>query len=166
MRRLATFGRCFGIDFNNGRLFVSLPHQKRIQILDHSEENNIDSLIKTSIGAFYLVYLEEKLYCSNNIRNVVFCISTSGCILWELSNDMLQEPFCIAAESTGNLIVSCRRSNSVIFISSDGTRCKSLLRSVKGIKSPRALDICSTSKRIILCDERSKSYLVYKMIYE
>lgn len=163
LRRLNMADRCFGIDYKNGKLYVSLPRHNLIQTLDCSCDYKEECIVHTFGSVFYLTYFEEKLFCSNHNSNILFCLSTSGTKLWEFRNDCLLEPLCLVTDSTGNIYVSCRKSNSIMVISSDGTKSQVLLRSVTGVTHPRALDICSTSNEFMMCDERSSSSLRYKL---
>ena len=163
LRRLKTEDRCFGIDYKYGKLYVSLPRHNSIQILEGTCDYKEECTIYTFGSVFYLTCFEEKLFCSNHKASMLFCLSTSGTKLWEFRNDCLLEPLCLVTDSTGNIYVSCRKSNSIMVISSDGTKGRALLRSVTRVTQPRALDICSTSNEFMMCDERSGSSLRYKL---
>lgn len=163
LRRLKMVDRCFGIDYKNGKLYVSLPRHNMIQTLDCSCGYKKVRIFHTFSSVFYLTCFEEKLFCSNHRENILFCLSTSGTKLWEFRDDYLLEPLCLVTDSTGNIYVSCRKSNCIMLISTDGTKGRALLRSVAGVTHPRALDICSTSNGFMMCDERSGSSLRYKL---
>lgn len=48
IRNLKTEGQCFGIVFAEGKLFICLPHQLAIQILDPENITNMQYTIKTN----------------------------------------------------------------------------------------------------------------------
>ncbi|XP_063423201.1 uncharacterized protein LOC134707413 [Mytilus trossulus] len=161
IERIKTAGQCFGIDHAGGKIYTSLPHTKCIQILDYKNNVSTESTVETVHSAFYIVFSEGKLFCSNHMTNVVFCMLTSGSTLWEYSSDILLEPFCLSLNSKGDLFVACRKNRSVIVISADGSKSTVCLKNVSRIKAPRALNWCPTTDKFVVCDERSGRAIVY-----
>ena len=159
VNKISTIAQCYGIDYADEKVFVALPHLNKIQILDLTKENDIE---RTPYSAYYLTFSSGHLYCSNYIANILFCLSTSGKLVWEYEHNNIREPCATALGPNGYLYVACRQSKSVHSISSDGSEGKVLLRNVREITIPRALDMCSTTKTFILCNEQSGNTILYK----
>ncbi|XP_052091216.1 uncharacterized protein LOC127728065 [Mytilus californianus] len=161
IERIKTAGQCFGIDHADGQIYTSLPHNKCIQVVDYKRNVSTECTLETVHSAFYIVFSEGRLFCSNHMTNVVFCMLTSGSTLWEYRSDILFEPFCMSLDSKGDLFVACRKNRSVIVISADGSKSTVCLKSISRLKAPRALNWCPTTDKFIVCDERSGRAVVY-----
>ncbi|CAC5399741.1 unnamed protein product [Mytilus coruscus] len=161
IERIKTVGQCFGIDNADGQIYTSLPHNKCIQVIDYKRNVSTECTLETVHSAFYVVFSEGRLFCSNHVTSVVFCMLTSGSTLWEYRSDILVEPFCMSLDSKGDLFVACRKNRSIIVISADGSKSTVCLKSISRLKAPRALNWCPTTDKFIVCDERSGTVVVY-----
>ena len=161
IERIKTAGQCFGIDHADGQIYTSLPHKKCIQVIDFKRNVSTESTIETLHSAFYIVFSEGRLFCSNHMTNVVFCMLISGSTLWEYRSDILLEPFCMSLDSKGDIFVACRKNRSVIVISADGSKSTVSLKNVSRLKAPRALNWCQTTDKFVVCDEHSGRAVVY-----
>lgn len=152
IERIKTDEHCFGVDFDGTHYYVSCPRIKQVHIFDSNREDF--KAISTQYSGFYLVKHDDFIVCSNHIENVIFCLSTSGSHIWNLKNNNLLEPLCLAADRVGNIFVSGRRTKCVNKISKDGSSCEVILKDIGGVSIPRAINYCVRSKQLIVCDER------------
>lgn len=160
-KEIHTAFSCYGIDYNNGVYYVSLPYCNKIQVLNDKKE----SYIHTGESAFYLKYNGDKLVCSNHILNKVVCVSVSGISSWEYNekhDKFLTNPLCVSILTTGNILVSCRGTKAVIIISGDGQQSKLIVKAVDTIDRPRALGNIKKNNRFFICDECSGRIYLYK----
>ena len=153
--------KCFGIDHSDTKLYVSIPHIQKIQILDHGNPM-VNTNLSSVKSAFYLRIVDDKLFCSNHVENIIFCLSTSGSILWEFKNELLKEPFCLTPGTNENIFVTCRKQKIVLAVSFDCATWEAITLHVPNVK-PRAIDYCVSNNKLLVCDERSGLSVVFKL---
>jgi hypothetical protein len=124
---ISTSGWCFGITQYEGSLLFceGLIGISRVQLSD----NNISLLIKEEGCPVYTYVITsgDNIYHSNPTTNTVSCHKINGDKLWEFQDvAIIRSPHGVAVDRDLNVYVASLGNNSVVVLSPDGKRCRTV----------------------------------------
>ncbi|XP_071141796.1 uncharacterized protein [Mytilus edulis] len=102
----------------------------------------------------------DNIYYTNKDNDSVTCYDIHGNLKWEFKDTQnLQYPQGISVDNNGNVFVVSRVTNSVLIITPDGKRCKTILSSTDGLSYPRAMHFEPTSNKLLVANENKIAFL-------
>ena len=131
---------CYGITQNDGSLLFCEKSKGilRVQLSD----NTISLLLnqeRCPYGA-YVITSGDNIYHRNKTTNTVSCHKINGDKLWEFQDvAIIRNPHGVAVDRDLNVYVVSRGNASVVVISPDGKRCRTVLGRSDGINNPLAI---------------------------
>jgi DNA-binding beta-propeller fold protein YncE len=153
---------CYGITQNEGSLLLCEGSRgiSRVQVSD----NSIPLLVKqeTFPNGAYVITSGDNIYHTNT-TNKVSCHKINGDKLWEFQDvAIIRTPLGIAVDRDFNVYVASLGSNSVVVISPDGKRCRTVLGESDGIDKPTAIYFDKVKNNLVVCNENGTAFL-YKV---
>lgn len=108
----------------------------------------------------YVAVRGDNIYYTNKDNNSVTCYDIHGNLKWTFKDSTnLQYPQGISVDGNGNVYVAGTNTNTVVVISPDGKRCRTILSSHDGLSIPRALHFKPTSNKLLVANERKFALL-------
>lgn len=99
-----------------------------------------------------IAYINNKIYISKWDANKVYCLTTSGKLLWEFHNDkIIKAPTGIAVDEAENVYVTGLYSNNVVVISDNGRLCMELIKDIEELQQPFAIDYNHKEQKLLVC---------------
>ncbi|XP_052085816.1 E3 ubiquitin-protein ligase TRIM71-like [Mytilus californianus] len=160
MKRSIRVSSCpYGIAVRNDTL-VFCEEGKGIQEIQLKNDSK-KTLVSHCLPIFsYIAVNGDRLYFTNKDENSLTCCDIRGNLEWKLKDIQdLKYPQGISIDSNGNLYVACVKSHSVVLISNDGKRYRTILTAIDGLSSPRALHIERKSNSLLVANERKYAFL-------
>ena len=156
-------GWCYGITQNEGSLLFCVKSRgiSRVQLSDDS----ISLLVKQEgfPHQTYVIPSGDNIYHTNRSTHTVSCHKINGDKLWELQDvAIIREPNGVAIDKDLNVYVACRGNNSVVVISPDGKRCRTVLGESDGIYKPFAIYFDKLKNNLVVCNYNGTTFL-YKV---
>ena len=153
---------CYGITQNEGSLLFCEKSKgiSRVQLSD----NSISLLIKQERfpDCTYVVTSGDNIYHTNNTTNTVSCHQINRDKLWEFQEvAIIREPHGIAVDRDLNVYVVSRGNNSVVVISPDGKRCRTMLGKSDGINNPWAICFDKVKNNLVVCNYNGTAFLYH-----
>ena len=158
-----TSGWCYGITQNEGSLLFCEKSRgiSRVQLSD----NNISLLVKQEEfpDCTYVITSGDNIYHTNRPTHTVSCHKINGDKLWEFQDvAIIRYPQGVAVDRGLNVYVASRDNNSVVVISPDGQRCKTLLGKSDGIDRSTAIYFDKVKNNLVVCNYNGTAFL-YKV---
>ena len=155
-----TSHRCYGITQNEGSLLFceKLRGISRVQLSDDS----ISLLLKKEELPFkaYVISSGDTMYHTNGTTNTVSCHKINGDKLWEFQDvAIISKPRGVAVDNDLNVYVASLGNNSVVVISSDGKRCRTVLGESDGIDRPTAIYFDKVKHNLVVCEHVGTTFL-------
>jgi hypothetical protein len=155
-----TSNMCYGITYNEGSLLFCEKSKgiSRVQLSD----NSISLLVKQEKFPYHthVITSGDNIYHTNNTTNTVSCHKINGDKLWEFQNvAIIREPHGIAVDRDLNVYVVSRSNNSVVVISPDGKRCRTVLGKSEAINNPTAICFDKVKNNLLVCNRRGTAFL-------
>ena len=154
---------CYGITHNEGSFLFCEESRgiSRVQLSD----NSMSLLIKQG-GLPYWTYVTtsgDKIYHTNPSTNTVSCHKINGDKLWEFKDvAIIRSPGGVAVDKDLNVYLASFDDNSVVVISPDGKRCRTVLGISDGIYKPSAIYFDKLKNNLVVCNENGTAFL-YKV---
>ncbi|VDI47694.1 Hypothetical predicted protein [Mytilus galloprovincialis] len=128
-----------------------------VQLNGESEK----ALVSFSMPHFsYVAVHGDNIFYTNENSNSVTCFDILGNLKWKFKDtQILKNPQGISVDNNGNVYVVSRDINSVVIITPDGKRCKTILSSRDSLKSPRAMHFEPTSNKLLVANENKIAFL-------
>ncbi|XP_063405654.1 uncharacterized protein LOC134689613 [Mytilus trossulus] len=159
MRSIKTSAYPFGITLNkNALVYCKIDNGiMEIQLKSDSEK----TIVCLEMPAFsYVAVHDDNIYYTNRDINTVSCYEILGNLKWTFKDEKrLQYPQGISVDSNGNVYVVSRHTHSVVIITPDGKRCRTILSSSDGLHIPRALHFEPTSNKLLVANETKFAFL-------
>jgi len=154
---------CYGITQNEGSLLLCEGSKgiSRVQLSD----NSISLLVKHEWlpNQTYVITSGDNLYHTNNKTNTVSCHKINGDTLWEFEDIAIMiNPRGVAVDKDLNVYVVSDDNNSVVVISPDGKRCRTVLDESDGINQPFAICFDKVKHNLVVCNGNGTAFL-YKV---
>ena len=151
---------CYGIAQNDGSLLFCEKSKGilRVQLSD----NTISLLLKQVRfpDDAYVITSGDNLYHTNNTTNTVSCHKINGDKLWEFHDvAIIRNPHGVAVDRDLNVYVVSRENASVVVISPDGKRCRTVLGRSDGINNPLAICFEKVKNNLVFCNYSGKAFL-------
>ena len=158
-----TSDRCYGITQNDGSLLFCEKSRgiSRVQLSD----NSISLLVKQERCPFqtYVITSGDNIYHTNHATNTVSCHKINGDKLWEFQDGAtIRSPGGVAVDRNLNVYVASFVNNSVVVMSSDGKRCRTVLGESDGIHKPMAICFDKVKNNLVVCNLNGTAFL-YKV---
>jgi len=160
---ISTSDGCYGIT-QNGRSLLFCEYSKGISRVQLSD-NSISLLIKQEgfPDWAYVITSGDNIYHTNPTANTVSCHKISGDKLWEFQDvAILRNPHGVAVDKNLNVYVASMDNDSVVVISPDGKRCRTVLGKSDGIDSPFAICFDKVKNNLVVCNVNGTAFL-YKV---
>ena len=157
-----TSGWCYGITQNEGSLLFCEESRgiSRVQLSD----NSISLLVKQRgfPNWAYVITSEDNIYHTNT-TNTVSCHKINGDKLWEFQDvAIIRSPHGVAVDRDLNVYVASRGNNSVVVISPDGKRSRTVLGESDRIDRPTAIYFDKVKNNLVVCNHNGTAFL-YKV---
>ena len=154
---------CYGITQNEGSLMFCKRTNgiSRVQLSD----NGISLLVKQEgfPSNTYVITSGDNIYHANYKTNTVNCHNINGDKLWEfLDAAIIRNPHGVAVDRDLNVYVCSRDNDSVVVISPDGKRCRTVLGVSDGINKPYAICFDKVKNNLLVCNDHGAAFL-YKV---
>ena len=158
-----TSASCYGITQSEGSLLFCGESRgiSRVQLSD----NSISLLVKHKGFPTwaYVITSEDNIYHTNPTTNTVGCHKINGDKLWEFQDvAIIRNPSGVAVDKDLNVYVVSIGNNSVVVISPDGKRCRTVLGESDGIHCPTAIYFDKVKNNLVVCDRFGTTFL-YKV---
>lgn len=148
---ITTEGRCFGIVYYEGRLYVTVQGIGII-IMDLSG-NLLNTIERDSEFIADVIVDNDRILYSDYIENTVTCCNLNGEEIWVFNEDAVERPQGLAIDNNRNIFVAGTFSGNLTVISSNGKHSKTLLTATDGLNSPRAVYFDKSNSVLLVCDE-------------
>ena len=163
LKKNITSGWCYGIKQNESPLLFCEGSRGilRVQLSD----NSITLLVKHEgfPGYTYVITSGDNIYHTNYKTNTVSCHKINGDKLWEFQDvAIISYPRGVAVDRDLNVYVASRGNDSVVIISSDGKRCRTVLGKSDGIAKPTAIYFDKVKNNLVVCNLHGTAFL-YKV---
>ena len=154
---------CFGITQSEGLLLFCEKSRgiSRVQL----PGNSISLSVNQEGFPFwtYVITSGDNIYHTNYTTNTISCHKINGDKLWELQDiAIIREPFGVAVDRDLNVYVASRSNNSVVVISPDGKRCRTVLGKSDGIDRPYAIYFDKVKNNLVVCNY-NRAIFLYKV---
>ena len=158
-----TSHECYGITQNEGSLLFCERTKgiSRVQLSD----NSISLLIKQEgfPDFTYVITSGDNIYHTNHTTNTVSCHKINGDKLWEFQDvAIIRNPNGVAVDRDLNVYVISIGNNSVVVISPDGKRCRTVLGESDGMHTPTAIYFDKVKNNLVVCNLNGTAFL-YKV---
>ncbi|CAG2195524.1 unnamed protein product [Mytilus edulis] len=149
----------FGIALNKTVLVCCKSGKGIMEVQLNGESEK--ALVSFSMPPFsYVAVHGDNMYYTNKDNHSVTCYDIHGNLKWEFKDTQtLQYPQGISVDNNGNVYVVSRDTHSVVIITPDGERCRTILSSRDGLSSPRALHFEPTSNKLLVANENKIAFL-------
>ena len=160
---IKTSGGCFGITEYEGSLLFCEGSRgiSRVQLSD----NRISLLVKQKrlSSHTYVITSGDNIYHTNPNTYRVSCHKINGDKLWEYQDvAIIRNPCGVAVDGDLNVYVTSKGNNSVVVISPDGKRCRTVLGESDGIYRPFAICFDKVKHNLVVCNYNETAFL-YKI---
>jgi DNA-binding beta-propeller fold protein YncE len=158
-----TYNWCYGITQNEGSLLFCERTKgiSRVQLSD----NSISLLVKQEgfPDFTYVITSGDNIYHTNRTANTVSCHKINGDKLWEFQDvAIIRSPRGVVVDRDLNVYVASESNDSVVVISPDGKRCRTVLGESDGIDNPFAIWFDKVKNNLVVCIFSGKTFL-YKV---
>jgi len=133
----------------------------RVQLSD----NSISLLVKQEgfPDFTYVITSGDNIYHTNRTTKTVSCHKIKGDKLWEFQDvAIIREPYGVAVDRDFNVYVASFYNNSVVVITPDGKRCRTVLGKSDGINKPYAIYFDKVKNNLLVCNFNGTAFL-YKV---
>ncbi|XP_071141808.1 tripartite motif-containing protein 2-like [Mytilus edulis] len=158
-RSIKTSANPFGITLNkNAIVYCKIDNGiMKIQLNSESEK----TIVSLDMSAYsYVAVHDDNIYYTNKDRNTVSCYEILGNLKWTFKDEEnMQYPQGISVDNNGNVYVVSTNTNSVVIITPDGKRCRTILSSRDGLSFPRALHFEPISNKLLVANETDFAFL-------
>ena len=154
---------CYGITQYEGSLLFCEESRgiSRVQLTD----NSIALLVKQEVfpSYTYVIASGDNIYHTNHTTNTISYHKINGDKLWEFQDvAIIRKPFDVAVDKDLNVYVASLDNNSVVVISPDGERCRTVLGESDGIDRPTAIYFDKVKNYLVVCNYNGTVFL-YKV---
>ena len=173
--RMSTKQMCFGIVVVNDLIYITChgyPDSSGgdIRLLDlRGNELKIIGVNRDGSqflqNPYYIAANREgsKLYVSSFYTHEIYCISSSGNVIYKLKDADIVSPHGVYVDSQDNLLVCSRDTDTIQVITEDGIKHKTLLTSYDGVKKPVGIAFRPTDSTLIVSLSDIDVILVVKL---
>jgi DNA-binding beta-propeller fold protein YncE len=130
----------------------------------HLSDNSISLLLKQescSRGA-HVIASGDNIYHTNNTTNIVSCHKINGDKLWEFRDvAIIRYPHGVAVDRDFNVYVASKVNGSVVVISPDGKRCRTVLGKSDGLVNPFAICFDKVKNNLVVCNSGGTAFLYH-----
>ena len=157
---IKTSNWCRGITQNEESLFFCAKSKgiSRVQLSD----NSISLVLKQVRfpDDAYVITSGDNIYHTNNTTNTVSCHKINGDKLWEFQDiAIIRNPRGVAVDRDLNVYVVSKGNDSVVVISPDGKRCRTVLGKSDGINDPTAICFDKVKNNLVVCNCGGTAFL-------
>ncbi|VDI47695.1 Hypothetical predicted protein [Mytilus galloprovincialis] len=149
----------YGITVNKNTLVYCKEGKGIMEVQLNGESDK--ALVCLDMPSFsYVAVYGDNMYYTNKDNHSVTCYDIHGNLKWEFKDtQILRYPQGIAVDNNGNVYVASMDTNSVVIITLDGKRCKTILSSRDGLSKPRAMHFEPTSNKLLVANESKTAFL-------
>ena len=154
---------CFGITQYEGSLLFCEGSRgiSRVQLSD----SRMSLLVKQERfpNWTYVITSGDNIYHTNHTTNTISCHQINGDKLWEFQDvAIIREPRGVAVDRDLNVYVASDGNDSVVVISPDGKRCRTVLGKSDGIDAPTGIYFDKVKNNLVVCNYHGTAFL-YKV---
>lgn len=107
----------------------------------------------------YVARSNDRIYFTKWDVGKIFCCKSTGEEIWAISKEeLLKPPNGITADEGGNIFVTGSFSNNVVFITSDGEKCKQVIGG-SDLQQPIAISYDIKTKRLLVSCSAGKAFV-------
>ena len=123
--------RISGLKYIKGHIIFC--HPLGIQMVNLRSQTITNIVEVKLLGNSYVTSHDDKIYVTNDLVNTVTSYDMKGKMLWEFKDkSKLIDPKGITIDNDGYIYVVGSGTKNVVVISSDGQRCKEILKASRG----------------------------------
>ncbi|XP_071141673.1 tripartite motif-containing protein 2-like [Mytilus edulis] len=158
-RSIKTSANPYGIALKKNTLVYCKEGKGIMEVQLNGESEK--TLVCLDMPSFsYVAVYGDNMYYTNKDNHSVTCYDILGNLKWTFKNTKnLRYPQGIAVDNNGNVYVASMDTNSVVIITLDGKRCKTILSSRDGLSKPRAMHFEPTSNKFLVANETKFAFL-------
>ncbi|XP_071141793.1 uncharacterized protein [Mytilus edulis] len=149
----------YGIALNDNALIYCKSGKGIMEVQWNGESEK--ALVQFIMPHFsYVAVYGDNMYYTNKDNHSVTCYDIHGNLKWTFKNRQnLQYPQGISVDNNENVYVASMATNSVVIITPDGKRCRTILSSCDGLRSPCVLHFEPTSNKLLVANESKTAFL-------
>ncbi|XP_063442834.1 uncharacterized protein LOC134723124 [Mytilus trossulus] len=153
------FQSCYGISYQNGKMYMLVTNEGIVEIDMSGKRLRTIGGKYTKGGIYHLTTTNDRIYCTDSIRNSVYCCSMMGEDIWTFTDRSLTDPWGISADGDQNVFVVGSDSNNLMMIQHDGKVSKTLLTEADGLDYPAPVYYNSHKKLLLVCNVNGDAFL-------
>ncbi|XP_063405907.1 E3 ubiquitin-protein ligase TRIM45-like [Mytilus trossulus] len=153
-RSIRTSGDSYGIAVNGNALVYCKSGTGIMEIKWDGKSEK--ALVQFNMPHYsYVAVHGDNIYYINKDNHSVTCYNIHGNPKWEFRDAQnLRYPQGISIDSDGNVYVASMDTSSLVIITPDGKRCRTILSSRDGLSRPHALHFEPTSNKLLVANEK------------
>ncbi|CAG2190265.1 unnamed protein product [Mytilus edulis] len=150
---------CFGISYQNGNIYILVTNEGIVEMDVSGKRLRTIGGKYAEYGIYHLTTTNDRIYCTNFIKNSVYCCSMMGEDIWTFTDQSLVNPRGISADVDQNVFIVDTSSNNLMMIQHDGKVSKTLLTKSDGLNSPVPVQYSSDKKLLLVCNTNGDAFL-------
>lgn len=154
-----------GLSYHDGTLYCCLVSNgiKGVNIED--DTNNVLDVLSFKCGTYsYIAYHKDYLYYIKT-ESSIECCDIKGNVVWSFEDiEVLKQPRGIVVDKNGNIFVVGGLSENIVVISTDGKKCREILKKDSGLSNPRAIAYDQEHNRLLICNNQEKAF-IYDVVF-
>ncbi|XP_052106462.1 uncharacterized protein LOC127738990 isoform X3 [Mytilus californianus] len=151
---------------SDGQMLV-FGSRENSTIVNLNDEKDLES----KVLANHVALFKGNIYSTLTAENTVRCYKSTGELLKSIKHQSIVSPRGLALDKNGFVYIVSRGNNSIVVVSSDWKKCKTILSEADGIKHPYAIDINRETGMMIVSshisdgseEESYQTVFVYKI---
>ncbi|XP_052777030.1 E3 ubiquitin-protein ligase TRIM71-like [Mya arenaria] len=159
---------CFGIAFNNNRLYVSYTSNPRVEvmtldghILSTFQTDDRRQLFNTPYYLTVSASTPPTLHVSDNNANTVLQLTLDGKVLRKYRDIRLIHPLAVVKVGPGQLLVCGLTSHNVMLLTESDGKMAEILEEKNGLTKPCSVSFCPHTRAIVVGMNSNDSLKVF-----
>ena len=160
--------QCYGVTVSRENIYIYISFSesgggkigiydltgKKKRIIDRYNDKDGIFLIKNPF--YFAVPNDEKIFLSGGLFTpTVYCLETSGNVLYTVSNPLFKDCSGISVDENENLLVCDWRSHKVFLITKDGKEVREFLTEKDGLSDLRTVSFCRSDGTLVVGGEHN-----------
>ncbi|CAC5377460.1 unnamed protein product [Mytilus coruscus] len=142
---------CYGVVSDGQMMFISSMEKSTMVNLI-----NLSQTILEEVKAHHISLYKGNIYGTIYNENKVCCYKSTGEPLWTFMHHDIVKPQGLTLDKNGFVYIASYGNNSIVVISPENKRCKTILSEADGIMNPYEIDINSKTGMMIVASEIKK----------
>lgn len=149
--RIVTRGIATGISYKEENMYVVFEYRK-MDVMEMTAKKIVYSVNSRSQSASTRLLTDSGCLFRTNISNdALFGCYSFGSDKWGFTDDKMSDIFGVTTDGSGNIYVSCYKSNNVVVVSPDGKHHEVILTEKDGLLNPSGLYYDKSNDCLLVC---------------